>query len=446
MVDETDNALVQAIRNAAYLMQGAARDYDPLIDLVGDARFVLLGEASHGTHEFYDARAQITKRLIEEKGFNAIAIEADWPDAYRINRYVRAAGIDSNSRDALKDFKRFPTWMWRNLDVLAFVEWLRRFNDNREEQSKTGLYGLDLYSMYSSMDAVLRYLEKVDPEAAARARYRYSCFDHFAENPQAYGYAASFDLSSSCEQEALGQALELQKQAIAYAGQDGRVESDEFFFAQQNARLVKNAEQYYRSMFRGRVESWNNRDRHMAQTLEALVDYLSTEQKDAKVVVWAHNSHVGDARATEMGELGELNLGQLVRERYGRDALLVGFTTYQGAVIATSDWDMPPQQKRVSPALKNSIERVFHQTEIARFLLLLQDDAPLRAALNRPLLERAIGVIYRPETERQSHYFHVNLGEQFDAIMHLDDTGPVEPIGYIKTEGRDMAETFPTGI
>lgn len=446
MVDETDNALVQAIRNAAYLMQGAARDYDPLIDLVGDARFVLLGEASHGTHEFYDARAQITKRLIEEKGFNAIAIEADWPDAYRINRYVRAAGIDSNSRDALKDFKRFPTWMWRNLDVLAFVEWLRRFNDNREEQSKTGLYGLDLYSMYSSMDAVLRYLEKVDPEAAARARYRYSCFDHFAEDPQAYGYAASFDLSSSCEQEALGQALELQKQAIAYAGQDGRVESDEFFFAQQNARLVKNAEQYYRSMFRGRVESWNNRDRHMAQTLEALVDYLSTEQKDAKVVVWAHNSHVGDARATEMGELGELNLGQLVRERYGRDALLVGFTTYQGAVIATSDWDMPPQQKRVSPALKNSIERVFHQTEIARFLLLLRDDAPLRAALNRPLLERAIGVIYRPETERQSHYFHVNLGEQFDAIMHLDDTGPVEPIGYIKTEGRDMAETFPTGI
>lgn len=446
MVDETDNALVQAIRNAAYLMQGAARDYDPLIDLVGDARFVLLGEASHGTHEFYDARAQITKRLIEEKGFNAIAIEADWPDAYRINRYVRAAGIDSNSRDALKDFKRFPTWMWRNLDVLAFVEWLRRFNDNREEQSKTGLYGLDLYSMYSSMEAVLRYLEKVDPEAAARARYRYSCFDHFAEDPQAYGYAASFDLSSSCEQEALGQALELQKQAIAYAGRDGRVESDEFFFAQQNARLVKNAEQYYRSMFRGRVESWNNRDRHMAQTLEALVDYLSTEQKDAKVVVWAHNSHVGDARATEMGELGELNLGQLVRERYGRDALLVGFTTYQGAVIATSDWDMPPQQKRVSPALKNSIERVFHQTEIARFLLLLRDDAPLRAALNRPLLERAIGVIYRPETERQSHYFHVNLGEQFDAIMHLDDTGPVEPIGYIKTEGRDMAETFPTGI
>lgn len=446
MVDETDNALVQAIRNAAYLMQGAARDYDPLIDLVGDARFVLLGEASHGTHEFYDARAQITKRLIEEKGFNAIAIEADWPDAYRINRYVRAAGIDSNSRDALKDFKRFPTWMWRNLDVLAFVEWLRRFNDNREEQSKTGLYGLDLYSMYSSMDAVLRYLEKVDPEAAARARYRYSCFDHFAEDPQAYGYAASFDLSSSCEQEALGQALELQKQAIAYAGRDGRVESDEFFFAQQNARLVKNAEQYYRSMFRGRVESWNNRDRHMAQTLEALVDYLSTEQKDAKVVVWAHNSHVGDARATEMGELGELNLGQLVRERYGREALLVGFTTYQGAVIATSDWDMPPQQKRVSPALKNSVERVFHQTEIARFLLLLRNDAPLCAALNRPLLERAIGVIYRPETERQSHYFHANLGEQFDAIMHLDDTGPVEPIGYIKTEGRDMAETFPTGI
>ncbi len=448
MNDETEAALVQTVRKSAHRMQGSAHDYDPLIDLVGEARLVLLGEASHGTHEFYDARARITKQLIENKGFNAIAVEADWPDAYRINRYVRAAGVDAHSRDALKDFKRFPIWMWRNSDVLDFVDWLRRHNDaNGSKQNKTGFYGLDLYSMYTSMEAVLRFLEKIDPEAAARARYRYSCFDHFGEDPQAYGYAASFDFSASCEKEVLVQTLELQKQAVAYADRDGNIESDEFFFAQQNAQLVKNAEQYYRSMFRGRIESWNNRGRHMAQTLEALINHLDSRQQETKVVVWAHNSHVGDARATEMGEHGELNLGQLVRERWGKNAVLVGFTTYQGTVAAASDWDTPPQLKRVRPGLSGSVEALFHQANIDRFLLLLRDDAQLRSVLSAPRLERAIGVIYRPETERQSHYFHVKLCEQFDAIVHFDDTQAVAPLEYVAAEeGRDMAETFPTGI
>ena len=239
----------------------------------------------------------------------------------------------------------------------------------------------------------------------------------------------------------------MQKQAIAYADSDGNVEGDEFFFAWRNAELVKNAEQYYRSMFQGRIESWNNRDRHMAQTLEALIRHLNNQQQDAKAVVWAHNSHVGDARATEMGDGGELNLGQLVRERCGRDAVLIGFTTYQGTVTAASDWDTPPQLKRVRPGLENSFEDLFHSTDMERFLLLLRDDKPLREALREPRLERAIGVIYRPETERQSHYFHASLYEQFDAVVHFDDTRAVEPLEYVAVgEGRDMAETYPTGI
>lgn len=438
---------VQVIRDAAHRIEGVATDYDPLMDLAGDARFVLLGEASHGTHDFYDARARITKRLIEEKDFNAVAVEADWPDAYRVNRYIRGAGPDANGHDALTGFKRFPTWMWRNTDVLDFVEWMRARNDGlAAETVKAGFYGLDLYSLYTSMDAVLGYLQKTDPEAAKQARYRYSCFDHFRENAQAYGYAASFDLTASCEKEVLSQVIELQKHAVAYASRDGQVESDEFFFAEQNARLVKNAEEYYRSMFRGRAESWNKRDRHMAETLEALVAHLDNQGKKAKIVVWEHNSHLGDARATELGAGGELNVGQLVRERYDADAVLVGFTTYQGTVTAASDWDTPPQQKRVRPGLEGSYEALFHAADIARFLLVLRNQGPLRQALREPRLERAIGVIYRPETERLSHYFHARLSEQFDAVLHFDETQAVEPLEPGTAKSADVAETFPTGI
>ncbi len=438
---------VQVIRDAAHRIEGVATDYDPLMDLVGDARFVLLGEASHGTHDFYDARAKITKRLIEEKDFNAVAVEADWPDAYRVNRYIRGAGPDANGHDALAGFKRFPTWMWRNADVLDFVEWMRARNDGlAAETAKAGFYGLDLYSLYTSMDAVLGYLQKTDPEAAKRAHYRYSCFDHFREDAQAYGYAASFDLTASCEKEVLSQVIELQKHAVAYASRDGQVESDEFFFVEQNARLVKNAEEYYRSMFRGRAESWNKRDRHMAETLEALVAHLENQGKKAKIVVWEHNSHLGDARATELGAGGELNVGQLVRERYDADAVLVGFTTYQGTVTAASDWDTPPQQKRVRPGLEGSYEALFHAADIARFLLVLRNQGPLRQALCEPRLERAIGVIYRPETERLSHYFHARLSEQFDAVLHFDETQAVEPLEPGTAKSADVAETFPTGI
>jgi erythromycin esterase-like protein len=436
-------------------LTGGKDDYDYLLEMIGEARFALLGEASHGTHEFYRERAQITKRLIEEKGFTAVAVEADWPDAYRVNRYARGASgdnVDDEAIDSLGDFQRFPAWMWRNADVLDFVGWLRDYNDALPAgATKAGFYGLDLYSLRSSVEAVLEYLDKVDPDAARRARYRYSCFDSFGEDPQAYGYAASFGITKSCEDEVVRQLVELRRRAVEFASRDGRVAPDEFFFAEQNALVVKNAEAYYRSMFQGRANSWNLRDRHMAETLDALVKYLdrqmSGQQRRAKIVVWAHNSHLGDARATEMGGRGELNIGQLARERYGADAALVGFTTYSGTVTAASNWGGPAERKRVRPALPGSYEALFHETGQERFLLTLRNDAQAAESLRPPRLERAIGVIYSPQTERVSHYFNARLPDQFDAALHFDQTRAVEPLERTSEwdEG-EIPETFPSGI
>jgi erythromycin esterase-like protein len=288
------SGVASLIRETLHPITGANSDYDPLIEQIGEARLVLIGEASHGTHEFYRERAQITKRLIQERGFTAVAVEGDWPDAYRINRYVQGEREDAEAIESLAGFKRFPTWMWRNADVLDFIGWLRSHNDALSfGVNKVGFYGLDLYSLHASIEAVLGYLAKVDPEAAKRARYRYSCFDHFGEDTQAYGYAASFGLTESCENEVVNQLVELGRRAADYARRDGRVAADEFFFAEQNARLVKNAEKYYRSMFRGSVSSWNVRDRHMAETLESLSTHLAMLGQQAKVVVWEHNSHFG---------------------------------------------------------------------------------------------------------------------------------------------------------
>src|SRR5690242_12387451 len=322
------------------------RDYSQLFQQIGSSRLVLIGEASHGTHEFYRERARITRRLIEHHGFSGVAAEADWPDAYRVNRFVRGEGDDPNAEQALAGFRRFPAWMWRNMDVLDFAEWLRSYNSAHKD--KAGFYGLDLYSLYSSAQAVLAYLDANDPAAAARARYRYSCFEAFEENTQAYGYAASFGMTESCEQEVLDQLKEMLRRASELASRDGHSERRELFSAEQNARLVRNAERYYRSMFGGRVNSWNVRDQHMAETLDHLLAHLGP---DSKIVVWAHNSHLGDARATQMGRSGELNLGQLVRERYGSAAFLLGFTTYSGEVTAASNWDEPAQRKIVRAAL-----------------------------------------------------------------------------------------------
>ncbi|MGA8224210.1 MAG: erythromycin esterase family protein [Candidatus Acidiferrales bacterium] len=436
-----DYDVLSAIRKSAHRLTGESTDFDPLLEQIGEARFVLIGEASHGTHEFYRLRAQLTKRLIAEKGFHAVAVEADWPDAYRVNQFVRAEGEDQDAVDALAGFRRFPAWMWRNADVLDFVGWLRNYNEHHGKL--VGFYGLDLYSLHSSMRAVLDFLDKVDPEAARRARYRYSCFEQFGEDTQAYGYAAGFGLAKSCEDEATTQWLEMRRRAADLSRRDGRAFPDEFFFAEQNARLVKNAEEYYRSMFRDRISSWNLRDTHMAETFKALVEHFGA--KDAKIVVWAHNSHLGDARATEMGQRGELNLGQLLRQRYAGQVFLVGFSTFTGTVTAASEWDGPAERKFVRPALPESYESLFHNSGIPNFLLVLDEDQEARRHLRLPRLERAIGVIYAPQSERLSHYFHAQLADQFDAILHFDETRAVEPLERAAVwEHGEVPETYPS--
>lgn len=436
---------VRAVGSHAEAVTGARRDYDGLMNLIGDSRFVLLGEASHGTHDFYHTRAQLTQWLIEEKGFSAVAVEADWPDAHRVNRYVQGRGEDADAVEALASFRRFPIWMWRNTDVVEFISWLREYNEDLPKGvRKAGFYGLDLYSLHASAQAVLDFLDKTDPEAARRARYRYGCFENFGEDTQAYGYAASFGLSKSCEDEVVEQLVEMQRRAADLGSRDGRFDPDAFFIAEQNARLVKNAERYYRAMFGSRISSWNLRDQHMVETLDSLGRHLGPGP--AKVVVWAHNSHLGDARATQMGSSGELNVGQLARERYGKAAILVGFTTYDGTVTAASNWDAPAERKRVRPALDQSYEALFHATNIPNFLLQLQGATWLSGVL-KERLERAIGVIYLPETERISHYFHARLADQFDAVIHMDHTRAVEPLERrSRWEEGELPETYPFAV
>jgi erythromycin esterase-like protein len=427
---------------------GSAADDSGLIGLLAGARFALLGEASHGSDDFYRERAAITRRLIVEHGLDAVAVEADWPDAYRVNRYLRGRGDDADGDAALADFQRFPTWMWRNTAVLEFVEWLREHNASRAPEQRVGFYGLDLYSLFTSIAAVLAYLDRVDPAAARRARDRYACFERFAEDSQAYGHATRFDLDASCEAAVVAQLREL----VERSGQVSRglADPDAFFHAEQNARLVMNAEAYYRSMFSSRVSSWNLRDRHMAETLAALDAHLSARRgRPARIAVWAHNSHLGDARATEMGAGGELNLGQLVGKRHGAAAALLGFSTHHGTVTAASDWDAPAETMAVRPGLAGSFEALFRELGVARFRLVLRGNAELAEALATPLLQRAIGVIYRPESERHSHYFHAALAKQFDAIVHLDATRALAPLGRPRRARQDMREppeTYPSGV
>ena len=435
------------LASAIYPLEGGRADYDPLLDLIGDARFVLLGEASHGTHEFYKARAQITKRLIQEKGFNAIALEADWPDVLRVHRYIRGESSDRSALMALQNFERFPRWMWRNADFLDLVGWLRSWNERRDGGPKAGIYGLDLYSLHRSIESVIRYLEKIDPKFAEEAKRRYGCFEEFGDDPQSYGLTASVHSSLSCEDEVVAQLVELQKHAADFLKRDGRMAEDEFFFAEQNARVAANAEQYYRAMYRGRPNTWNLRDSHMADTLDALMNHFENQEQPAKAIVWAHNSHLGDARNTEMGERGEHNIGQLVRERHDRDAVLVGFTTYSGTVTAATDWDEPAQRRNVRPGMEGSVERLFHEVGIANFLMIPREDQEVYDYLSESRLERAIGVIYRPETERYSHYFSAEIAKQFDAIIHFDESRAVEPLDRdAGWEEGELPETFPSGF
>lgn len=437
------DSLLSSIRREAVPLTGSPADHDGWIDRVGDARVVLLGEATHGTHEFYRERAVITKRLIEEKGFTAVAIEADWPDAFRVNRFVQGANDDTDAEEALSGFRRFPTWMWRNAEVLDFVGWLRSHNEGRER--KTGFYGLDLYSLYRSIEEVVSYLERIDPAAAEDARQRYACLENFEES-QNYGYAAARGLTPSCRDGVIQQLIDLQAAGEKYLRRDGIAAEDEQFYAEANARLVVAAEEYYRSMFTGPASSWNLRDSHMEDTLERLVSHQSSRD-GGKTVVWAHNSHVGDARNTSMSIRGEHNLGQLTRGHFGTDAFLVGFSTYEGTVSAASSWDSKVERKRVRPAIPGSFEAVFHETGMPAFWLGLSDggDAAAGLAVSRP--ERAIGVIYRPDTEIASHYLQARLSIQFDLVIHIDSTRAVEPLETsVEWHQGEPPETYPVAI
>ncbi|MGN6367071.1 MAG: erythromycin esterase family protein [Phycisphaerae bacterium] len=442
-------------------LQGAKRAihlqrprWGELLERMSRARIVCIGEASHGTEEFYGIRAALTQELIERHDFTAVAVEADWPDAYRVNRFVQdvgdpADGKDTTAEEALGGFKRFPSWMWRNRVVRDFVTWMRGWNDARPADAvRAGFYGIDLYSLYGSIEAVVKYLEQVDPAAARRARMRYSCFEHFDPDPQHYGYAVGRGMVDPCEGEVVNQLVEMQRKAGDYARRDGKIAPDEFFFAHQNARLIRNAEVYYRSMYQGRDESWNLRDTHMADTIDALLDYLEDRDGHARLVVWAHNSHLGDARATSMGPRGELNVGQLMRERHPGETFHLGFTTFDGSVLAAHNWDEVPEVKAVRPGMEKSWERLFHEVG-GNFWLPLQtgDEGRVVATEIGELLERAIGVIYRPETERMSHYFDAALAEQFDAVIHVDRTHALTPLDPLENvPGREVPETYPSAV
>ncbi|MEN6541813.1 protein-L-isoaspartate(D-aspartate) O-methyltransferase [Parvibaculum sp.] len=410
-------------------------DLEPLMQRIGDARIVLIGEASHGTSEFYRLRERITRALIAWKGFSFVSIEGDWPDAARIDHYVRHLEYAPSEWTA---FARFPTWMWRNREVGAFVDWLREYNGEQEAARRVAFYGLDLYSLYNSIRAVLDYLDDVDPEAARIARLRYGCLTPWQSDPATYGRAALSGSYRSCEEHVAHMLSDLMEKRHAYARHDG----ERFLDAVQNAKLVAGAEQYYRIMYYGSRASWNLRDTHMFETLKTLLDHHGPA---SKAIVWAHNSHIGNAAATEMGMRGEINIGQLCRDAFGDQAYSIGFGTDHGTVAAATDWDGEMEVKHVRPALAGSYERLCHESGAARFLLPLRGaDADLIAGLMKPRLERAIGVIYRPQTELQSHYFEATLPRQFDEYVWFDETKAVTPLTTAELSG--AAETYPFGL
>jgi len=409
-------------------------------DRYAGAKVVLLGEASHGTSEFYRARAAITRRLIEKHGFSLLAVEADWPDARSIDRYVRHRPAPPPSKDweARPAFRRFPTWMWRNQEVETFVEWLRRHNEEVVADKRAGFYGLDIYSLADSIASVLTYLDKVDPEAATVARERYGCLTPWQQDPAVYGRAVLTNRYRQCERDVVAALGDLLAKRLDYAGKDG----EQFFDAAQNARLVKSAEQYYRIMYYGGAESWNLRDNHMFDTLGRLLDHKGP---DAKAIVWAHNSHIGDARFTDMGRVrDELNLGELCRKQWGADAAMIGFGTHDGAVAAASEWDGPMEVMTVRPSRPGSVEALFHEASHARSVLHLDPRHPVGLRLLEPRLERFIGVIYRPETELASHYAEVELARQFDAYVWFDRTSAVTPLPTTPRAG--TPDTWPFGL
>ena len=411
-------------------------EFGAFFDRFESSSVVLLGECTHGTAEFYQARAAITRRLIEKHGFTLVAVEADWPDAARIDDYVRHGAKRPRRAEG---FVRFPTWMWRNQETLQFADWMRSYNRERPAEQQSSFHGLDVYSLSESIHAVLDYLDRADPAGAAHARLRYSCLVPWQDDPAGYGRAVEHGGVDPCETDAVQQLRELLDKRLSLIQQDGEA----WFNALQNAQIVRAAEQYYRAMYRGSNESWNLRDRHMFETLQSLIAFRGV---GTKAIVWAHNSHVGNAAATAMGWEGQFNIGELCRLAYGKDAVLIGLGTNSGVVAAASDWGADMETKTVLPARRDSYEHAFHRAGIARSLTDWRGAATgrLAEALRLPLLERAIGVVYRPETELLSHYFKAVLADQFDAWVWFDETTAVTPLGHEKPHG--APETYPFGL
>lgn len=417
--------------------------------LIGDARLVLMGESTHGTHEFYQLRMALSQYLIREKGFQAIAIEGDWTSAHSIHQYCQGKLSPHSPQQVLDTFMRFPSWMWRNELMLKFIQWLRHENDKRSDIDKVGFYGLDLYCLHEAIAEVINYLKIHDEKAAHMAIERYSCFENFDQNKKKFPYELNKQLKEACIKEVLAQFLETQHHIYHRLWEDPNLAiQDEPFYAVQNARVVKNAEHYYRAMFDLPHVTWNIRDSHMADTLQNIMSHLETKtSKPAKVIVWAHNSHIGDARATEMAERKEHNLGQLVREKFNTSHFLLGFSTAQGAVTAASSWDGPFEKKYIRRPIQGSYEWLFHQLDQKNFILNLREETALNRLLKSPQLQRAIGVIYRPETERISHYYFSRLPYQFDAIVHLDNTKPLVPLEQLsRSSNQELPDTYPEGF
>ncbi len=435
-----DASLVSLVREAAEPIDDIERaSIDALLERIGDARVVLLGECTHGTSEFYRMRARITRELIARRGFQFVAVEADWPDAARVDDYVR--GTRRRSRLEFTPFSRFPTWMWRNREIHDLVDWLRERNAGRRDQ-RVGFHGLDLYSLFTSIAAVLAYLDDVDPGAARVARARYGLLTPWQRDPAAYGAAVLVGRYGSSEKAVVAMLSDTLARRLEYARKDGA----RFFDAAQNARLIADAEHYYRAMYYGAAEAWNLRDAHMFDTLQSL---LAFHGPDSKGVIWEHNSHVGDATATEMASRGQRNIGEMCRALFGEQAYLVGFGTDHGTVAAASNWDEPMQRMRIVPSREGSYERVFHKTGVPAFALHLR--APRRTAvrdeLASPLLERAIGVVYRPETELSSHYFYADLTRQFDEYVWFDETRAVRPLAeVVRAPAVELPDTYPFGL
>lgn len=423
------------------------QDLDQLLGLIGTARVVLIGDASHGSHEFYDLRGALTRKLISKRGFAAVAIEGDWPDALRVDRHVRWRGDDESAYDALAAFSRFPGWMWRNTDAAAFIEWLRAWNSHRSAECRAGFYGLDLYALHASIRAVLSFLDETNPAAMQSARAYYGSFDHAGGDPE-HGRQAPFRLTDTCEAGVVAQLVEMQRR---HAARSGRMPSgDSWFHAMQNARVIKDAEAYYRAMFDGRGAPWSIRDTHMADTLDLLAEHLGRKGQPASLVVWAHNLHVGDARATAMGDRGEHTLGQLMRQRHPGEVALIGMTTHTGSVRCARDWDEPALPEHVPPSLPGSWEELFHDVGAQRFYVTA---ASLRRIVGerveRP--HRAIGVVYRPETGPRGHYYHTRLADQFDIVIHVDTTHAITPLkpappGMTRAATHDLPETSSGGV